>query len=227
MSETTAVVENETEATTEPGDPAANAEANAAAADAHSQGQLFPDEIKEEEEVREVLIPMHPHEVLEAVDRIVALNQEVNEHEQELEREKSRHKEAKDKITANIDAARPKLSKLIELTGLKKRRETTKTIKRINYTTKMVQWFVEGPVDERPMVAAEHQVKLALPEASSSEEASAADSSSENGNPSTEDGDAQGVDPASMDEAPKSAFEEDAETYDKEEGDERWGETAQ
>jgi len=196
VSETTAVVENKTETT-----PAEDATAEAAPTEnAEGQTQLFQDETKEEEEIREVLIPMQPHEVLEAVDRIVVLNQEVNEHEQELEREKSRHKESKDKITANIDAARPKLSKLIELTGLKKRRETTKTRKVINYTTKMVQWFVEGvdgPVDERPMLAGEYQVKLAFPDGETSENAD----SNEAEKTEVPEGDALGVDPSEFDEA--------------------------
>lgn len=206
MSETTAVVD-ETKTETPVAEEETHPETAAPAADGEQQ-QLFQDETKEEEDVREVLISMQPHEVLEAVDRIVALNQEVNEQEREEEREKTRHKEAKDKTTANIEAARQKLSKLIEQTGLKKKKETRNTRKVINFTTKQVQWFLRETdelVDERPMVAGEYQVKLALqPAAVGVEDDDNAEDGGELGNASRDaaevEGDAQGVDPATMDE---------------------------
>lgn len=149
---------------------------------------LIPDEVKEEEEVREVLIPLQPHEVLEIVDRMATLNEELKGHKTDEENEKTRHKEAKEKIAGRISTTTESISKLIDQAGMRKRKSLEKTTKRINFTTKMVEWiWNDTVVDSRPMVPAEYQMKL-LPE-------------SVDNVVSITDGDAAGVDPTSFEDA--------------------------
>lgn len=168
----------------------------APAAEGEVQPQLFPDEIKEEEDVREVLINLQPHEVLELVDKIAAKNEELKGHFADQEAEKTRAKEAKDAIAARVETTTEQLSKMIDLAGMRKRKSLERTTKRTNYTTKMVEWILNSDVvDSRPMVAAEYQVKLALAPANPDNVVPI-----DQAEPA-QDGEAQGVDPAEFDQS--------------------------
>lgn len=159
--------------------------------DENGQAQLIPDDITEEEETREILVPMQPHEVLEIVDRMATMNEELKGHKSDEEKEKARHKEQKEAIAGRISTVTENISKLIDQAGMRKRKSLEKTIKRTNHTAKMVEWIFEGNVvDSRPMVAAEFQLKL-LP-----------DQPQDNVVP-IEECDAGGIDPSTFDEQPE------------------------
>lgn len=167
--------------------------------DANGQGQLIPDEIKDEEDVREVLIPMQPHELIDAFERIFDLHAEVKEWMEKEETEKARHKEEKERISSALATAELKRSQLLDQAKTKRKKEMRNTIKRINYTTRTVTWHLRETgeqVDERAMVPAEYQVKLALPDnVTPIEEAREEKEEEKDENP----GDAQGVDPSTFD----------------------------
>lgn len=165
---------------------------------------LIPDEVKEEEEVREILIPLQPHEVLELVDRMATLNEELKGHKTDEADEKERHKEAKEKIAGRISTTTENISKLIDQAGMRKRKSLEKTTKRTNFTTKTVEWLFNGDVvDTRPMVAGEYQMKL-IPD-------------SPDNVVSITDGEAAGVDPTTFEDA--GVTEEILDDVDQELGD--------
>lgn len=181
-------------------------------AQAGEQLPLIPDEFKEEEDTREILIPLQPHEVLELVDRMATLNEELKGHKTDEENEKSRHKEEKEKIAGRISTTTESISKLIDQAGMRKRRSLEKTTKRINFTTKTVEWYFNGDVvDSRPMVPAEYQMKL-LPDSPAADNvvsiadvgAAGVDPTSFEGQPAVgvddEEVDPDGVDPANYED---------------------------
>lgn len=161
------------------------------------QLKLIPDEIVEEEEVREILIPLKAHEVLDLVDRMASTNEELKGHMSDREREKTRHKENKEAIESRIDTTTEKLSGMIDLAGARKRKSLEKTKRRTNHTTKMVEWYWTDPdtgetiiADSRPMVPSEYQLKLAIDQSMEQPDNVV----------SITDGEAAGDDPASFDE---------------------------
>jgi len=173
------------------------------------QMKLIPDEIVEEEEVREILIPLKAHEVLDLVDRMATMNEELKGHMSDREKEKSRHKENKEAIESRIDTTTEKLSAMIDQAGMRKRKSLEKTTRRMNHTTKKVEWIWKDPetqevivADSRDMLPAEYQLKLAI------------DNSIQNDNVvSITDGADAGADPASFEEAEPAnveAFDEAA-----------------
>lgn len=139
---------------------------------AGEQIPLIPDEVTEEIVTKEVLVPMKPHEFIEALERIVNLNEEVKEQEDAEEKEKARHKDAKDSISAAIESARTKLSQLIEQTGTKRRRSLEKVRVQSNHTQRIIREFIgDGTmVDERAMTAGEYQLKLAIEQSEAQED---------------------------------------------------------
>lgn len=176
---------------------------------------LIPEEVTYEEETREVLVPLQPHEVLEIVDRMGTMNEELKGHVADKETEKTRHKEAKEKIEGRISTVTEDLSKLIDQAAMRKRKSLEKVKKRINHTTKLVDFIWKNPVsgedvvvETRAMLPAEYQLKL-IP-----------DEQPENVVPIT-DGDAAGVDPASFEgeAAEKAEMDEIVDEVDHELGD--------
>lgn len=187
-------------------------------AQTEEQLKLIPDEIVEEDEVREIMIPLKAHEVLELVDRMASTNEELKGHMADKEKEKSRHKENKEAIESRIDTTTEKLSGLIDMAGMRKRKSLEKTKKRTNHSTKMVEWYWTDPqtgetivADSRPMVPAEYQLKLAI------------DQSQPDNVVSITDGEAAGDDPASFDEG----HQEEAEPANVEAFDEAAGEATE
>lgn len=159
------------------------------------QLKLIPDEIVEEEEVREILIPLKAHEVLDLVDRMATMNEELKGHMSDREKEKTRHKENKEAIESRIDTTTEKLSAMIDQAGQRKRKSLEKTKKRMNHTTKRVEWIWTDPqtgetivADSRDMLPAEYQLKLAI------------DNSQPDNVVSITDGDAAGDDPTSFED---------------------------
>jgi len=181
--------------------------------DANGQASLIPDDIVEEQETREVLIPLHPHEVLELVDRMATLNEELKGHKSDEEKEKTRHKEAKEAINGRISTCTENISKLIDQAGMRKRKSLEKTIKRINHTTKMVEWIWNDIiVDSRPMVAAEFQLKL-LPDDQAQENVVGIDSAKSQGDSEEmTHAEALGDDPASFEDDAVAVEDDGGET---------------
>lgn len=181
--------------TTEVKDEVENAVPAAEEEQTEEQLRLIPDEVVEEEETREILIPLKAHEVLDLVDRMAAMNEELKGHVSDREKEKTRHKENKEAIESRIDTTTEKLSALIDQAGARQRKSLEKTKKRTNHSTKMVEWYWTDPdtgetivADSRPMLPAEYQLKLAIDNAPKAEVVSITD------------GVAAGDDPASFDE---------------------------
>lgn len=134
------------------------------------QMPLIPDEVTYEEETREVLVPLQAHEVLEIVDRMGTLNEELKGHMADKENEKTRHKEAKEKIEGRISTSTEDLSKLIDEAAMRKRKSLEKVMKRTNHTTKKVEFIWKNPatgeetvVESRDMLPEEYQLKM-IPE---------------------------------------------------------------
>lgn len=197
--------------------------APAAEGEAGEQLPLIPDEIKEEEDVREVLIKMQPHEMIDAFESIFVLHREVKDLQAQEEAEKTRHKEEKDRIASALETAEMKRSNRLDQAETGMRKELMNTTKRINFTTKMVSWHdrtTGEKYDERPMTAAEHQVKLALappnPDNVVSLDQALADQEKDDDKQDAppESGEAAGDDPATFDEPGEQLDPSEEETGD-------------